>query len=105
LTRIRLLDELATVGVAMTALPIADVARVTSEQTGDVSVAFLVCGSGATTQQLRLASTRFALGVEVIAVVCDPDRTPGLRRVSGLSVLTIGFLEDLQASLSRAVTR
>jgi uncharacterized protein (DUF58 family) len=105
LTRTRLLDDLATVGVAATALPIADVARVTSEQTGDVSVAFLVCGSGATTQHLRLASTRFALGVEVIAVVCNPDRPPGLRRVSGLSVLTIGFLEDLQASLARAVAR
>ena len=51
---------------------------------------------------LRAASMKFPLDVEVVAVVCDPDRKPGLRRVAGLSVLTIGYLEDLQKSLSRS---
>jgi hypothetical protein len=55
-----------------------------------------------TPQQLRAASTKFPLGVEVVAVVCDPDKAPGLRRVAGLSVLTIGYLDDLQKSLSRS---
>lgn len=102
LTRSRLLDDLAVVEHSETALSIADVARVTGEQASGISVAFLVCGSGATPQQLRAASTKFPLGVEVIAVVCDPESSPGLRRVAGLSVLTIGFLEDLQKSLARA---
>jgi uncharacterized protein (DUF58 family) len=102
LTRTRLLDDLAVVEHAESALSIADVARVTGEQASGVSVAFLVCGSGASAQELRAASTKFPLGVEVVAVVCDPERTPGLRRVAGLSVLTIGYLEDLQKSLSRA---
>jgi uncharacterized protein (DUF58 family) len=102
LTRSRLLDDLAVVERVETALAITDVARVTGEQASGVSVAFLVCGSGATPQQLRAASTKFPADVEVVAVVCDPDRTPGLRRVSGLSVLTIGFLEDLQKSLARS---
>ena len=102
LTRSRLLDDLAVVEPSQTALSITDVARVTGEQASGVSVAFLVCGSGATPQQLRAASTKFPVGVEVIAVVCDPDRTPGLRRVAGLSVLTIGYLEDLQKSLARS---
>ena len=44
----------------------------------------------------------FPLAVEVVAVVCDPETVPGLRRVAGLSVLTIGYLEDLQKSLARA---
>jgi folate-dependent phosphoribosylglycinamide formyltransferase PurN len=83
-------------------LAITDVARVTGEQVSGVSVAFLVCGSGATPQELRAASTKFPVGVEVVAVVCNPDRTPGLRRVAGLSVLTIGYLEDLQKSLARS---
>ena len=102
LTRARLLDDLAVVERADTALPIVDVARVTGEQASGVSVAFLVCGSGTTPQELRAASTKFPADVDVIAVVCDPDRPPGLRKVSGLSVLTIGFLEDLQKSLARS---
>ena len=102
LTRSRLLDDLAVVERIDTALTITDVARVTGEQAGGVSVAFLVCGSGATAQELRAASTKFPADVDVVAVVCNPDRTPGLRRVAGLSVLTIGFLEDLQKSLARS---
>lgn len=102
LSRSRLLDDLAVVEQAEAALPITDVARVTAEQASGISVAFLVCGSGATAAELRAASTKFPLGVEVVAVVCDPEASPGLRRVSGLSVLTIGYLEDLQRSLARS---
>jgi uncharacterized protein (DUF58 family) len=102
LTRSRLLDDLAVVEHSQTALGITDVARVTGEQAGGVSVAFLVCGSGVGAGELRAASMKFPLDVEVVAVVCDPDRKPGLRRVAGLSVLTIGYLEDLQKSLSRS---
>lgn len=102
LSRVRLLDDLAVVERAESALSIADVARVTGEQAAGVSVAFLVCGSGATPQQLRAASTKFPADVEVVAVVCDPETTPGLRRVAGLSILTIGYLDDLQKALARS---
>ncbi|HWR85338.1 MAG TPA: DUF58 domain-containing protein [Rhodoglobus sp.] len=102
LNRTRLLDDLAVVQPAESALAIEDVARVTGEQAAGVSVAFLICGSGVTPQRLRAASTRFGPGVEVVAVVCDPERTPGLRRVAGLSVLTIGYLDDLRQALARS---
>jgi uncharacterized protein (DUF58 family) len=102
LTRARLLDDLSVVESAQTALAITDVARVAAEQIAGISVAFLVCGSGATPAELRSASTKFPVGVEVVAIVCDPDSIPGLRRVAGLSVLTIGYLEDLQRSLARS---
>ncbi len=102
ISRTRLLDDLALVEHTESALAITDVARVTGEQAGGVSVAFLVCGSGATPQELRAASTKFPLDVEVVAVVCDPETKPGLRRVAGLSVLTIGYLDDLQKALSRS---
>ncbi|MES2093971.1 MAG: DUF58 domain-containing protein [Actinomycetota bacterium] len=102
LTRTRLLDDLALVQHSESALGIADVARVAAEEVTGVSVAFLVCGSLATPTELRAASTKFPAGVEVVAVVCDPETIPGLRRVAGLSVLTIGYLEDLQRSLARA---
>jgi uncharacterized protein (DUF58 family) len=102
LTRTRLLDDLSLVESADAALRITDVARVAAEQVAGISVAFLVCGSGASASDLRLASTKFPIGVEVVAIVCDPDTIPGLRRVAGLSVLTIGYLEDLQRSLARS---
>jgi uncharacterized protein (DUF58 family) len=102
LTRTRLLDDLSVVESAETALKITDVARVAAEAIAGISVAFLVCGSGATASELRSASTKFPVGVEVVAIICDPDSIPGLRRVAGLSVLTIGYLQDLQRSLSRS---
>ena len=102
LSRARLLDELAIVESAETALAITDVARVASTQVTGVSLAFLVCGSAPTPTELRAASTKFPVGVEVIAIVCDPGALPELRRVAGLSVLTIGYLGDLTRSLAKA---
>ncbi len=102
LTRTRLLDDLAVVELTESALGIMDVARVAADEVAGISVAFLICGSLATPTELRAASTKFPPGVEVVAIVCDPEKIPGLRRVAGLSVLTIGYLEDLQKSLARA---
>jgi hypothetical protein len=39
--------------------------------------------------------------VDVVAIVCDEGAVPSLRRVADLSVLTIGYLEDLQRSLAK----
>ncbi|GAB2461655.1 uncharacterized protein (DUF58 family) [Conyzicola lurida] len=102
-SRTKLLDELAVVESAETAIAITDVARVAGMQVAGVSVAFLICGSAVTPADLRAASTKFPAGVEVIAVVCDPDAAPRLRSAPGLSVLTIGYLEDLPKSLARVV--
>ena len=104
LTRARLLDDLAVVEPAESALGIVDMARVAGAQIPGVSVAFLVCGSTPSSAELRAASTKFPSGVEVVAVVCDPLAAPGLRRVTGLSVLTIGYLADLRHSLERATS-
>jgi uncharacterized protein (DUF58 family) len=97
----RLLDDLAVVDVAASALNIRDIARVAAEDLNGISVAFLVCGSRTTPAELRAASHSFPLGVEVVAIVCDPDAVPGLRRVAGLSVLTIGYLDDLRVAMAR----
>lgn len=102
LTRTRLLDDLALIEHAESALNVRDVARVVSEQVGGISVAFLLCGSTTTATALRAASASFPVDVEVVAIVCDPEIVPGLRRVPGLSVLTIGYLKDLQKSLARS---
>lgn len=101
LSRARLLDELAVIDRGESFLPLADLARVAADTVSGVSVAFLVVGSLPTPAALRAASTRFPPGVEVIIVVCDPEAVPGLRRVAGLSIFTIGYLEDLQKALAR----
>jgi len=98
----RLLDDLAFVTAADSALGIRDVARVASDDVDGISVAFLVCGSTPTPAALRAASASFPLDVEVVAIVCDPDAVPGFRRVAGLSVLTVGYLDDLRIALARS---
>ncbi len=100
-TRRRLLDDLSAVEPSAAALPLTELAKVAAEGVAGISVAFLVCGSATTLSQLRAASVRFPAGVDVVAVVCDPEAVPRLRRIAELSVLTIGFLEDLQKSLAR----
>ena len=102
LSRNRLLDDLARVESSDATLPLVDVSRVAATRVSGISVAFLICGSRATPASLRAASSKFPLGVEVLAVVCDPESIPGLRQVPGLSVLTIGYLDDLYRSLRGA---
>ncbi|AMM21144.1 hypothetical protein AX769_14620 [Frondihabitans sp. PAMC 28766] len=104
LTRTRLLDELSLVTFSESALAITDVARVTGEQVTGVSVAFLVVGSTTRITDLRAAAAAFPPGVEAVAIVCDPDTVPGMRRVADLTVLTVGYLDDLKQSLAKVVS-
>ncbi len=97
----RLLDDLAGVETAASALRLPELAQVASEDAAGTSIAFLVCGSTVTATQLRSAAAHFPLGVDVVAIVCDEGAVPTLRRVADLSVLTIGYLEDLQRSLAK----
>jgi uncharacterized protein (DUF58 family) len=101
INRGRLLDDLAAVETAETALRMPELARVASEDAAGTSIAFLVCGSTVGAAQLRAASAHFPLGVDVVAIVCDEGAVPSLRRVTDLTVLTIGYLEDLQKSLAK----
>lgn len=97
----RLLDDLAGVDLAEAALRLPELAQVASEDAAGTSIAFLLCGSTVTATQLRSAAAHFPLGVDVVAIVCDEGAVPTLRRVADLSVLTIGYLEDLQRSLAK----
>lgn len=97
----RLLDDLAGVETADAALRLPELAQVASEDAAGTSIVFLVCGSTVSATQLRAAATHFPLGVDVVAIVCDAGAVPSLRRVADLSVLTIGYLEDLQRSLAK----
>lgn len=99
-TPTRLLDALCRIEMAGSALHITDVAKVSADTTPDLSIVFLVCGSDVTTAHLRQAATMFQLGIAVVVVRCAPGSAPGLRRVGDVSILTIGYLEDLRSSLA-----
>lgn len=102
LTRTRLLDDLSRLERSPAALPLAELGRLAGEGTAGISVAFLVCGSATTLSELREASRTFPAGVDVVAVICDPEAVPSFRRVAELTVLRIGYLEDLQKSMARS---
>jgi len=103
LTTTRLLDDLCRVDRTADALPLGALAQSAADAVAGISVVFLVYGSTVSLAELRAAATHFPGGVEVVAVVCAAESVPSLRRVAELSVLTIGFLEDLQHSLARGV--
>lgn len=103
-TPTRLLDEFASVSLADACLPIAEVSRIVGNDTAGISVAFLVVGSTVELPALRLAATRFPVGVEVVAVICEPEAQPRFLRVAGLTVMTIGYLDDLRHALHRSAT-
>ncbi|ASD21394.1 DUF58 domain-containing protein [Cryobacterium sp. LW097] len=101
LTPTRLLDDLSGVDLAPDADGVRALSRRAAAAVDGLSVAFLLCGSATPLAALRASAAGFPLGVEVVAVVCEPGARPGLRRAGGLSLLTIGFLDDLQHSLAR----
>ncbi len=98
----RLLDDLAVVDAAPTALPLRDVARLVADEIPGLSVVFLIGGSGTRAQDLRACAARFPADVDVVAVICDLEAEPGMRRVGGLRVLTIGYLDELRSALARS---
>ncbi|MET0933836.1 MAG: DUF58 domain-containing protein [Mycetocola sp.] len=100
-TGTRLLDDLSRIDRSETALPLADLARVAADSIAGISLAFIVCGATVPVASLRHAARQFPVGVEVIAVICDPDIVPSFKRAGELTVLTIGYLEDLQQSMAR----
>ncbi|HEV7849655.1 MAG TPA: DUF58 domain-containing protein [Mycetocola sp.] len=98
----RLLDDLSRIDRSETALPLVDLARVAADSIAGISLAFLVCGAAVSVSSLRHAASHFPVGVEVIAVVSDPEAVPSFKRAGELTVLRIGYLEDLQQSMARA---
>ena len=103
-TRERLLDDLAEIGASERAAPLGELARAAADEVAGVSVVFLVCGTGTAPAAIRSAAVGFPPGVQVVAVVCDPEVEPGLRRLGALSVLTIGYLDDLRVALQKGAT-
>jgi uncharacterized protein (DUF58 family) len=98
-----LLDDLSATTESATAARLPAVARAVGESAPDASVVFLACGSTVTARELRAAASHFATGVEVVAVVAEPEAESTLVRIDSLRITRIGYLDDLVRTLTRAV--
>ncbi|MDF2991293.1 MAG: hypothetical protein K0S37_1807 [Microbacterium sp.] len=85
-------------------MPVSDVCRLASESTERLSIAFVVVGSRVPVARLRHAALAFPVDTAVAAVVCDERAHPRMQSIAGLTVLTIGTLDDLSGLLVRGAT-
>lgn len=65
------------------------------------SIVFLLCGSTPTPAQIREAGAALPLGARVVAVRAVPGMAPSVRRLSGITVVTIGSLDKLPPTLRK----
>lgn len=85
-------------------MPVEDVCRLASEANERLSIAFVVVGSAVSLGRLRQAALAFPADTAVAAVICDESAHPRMQSVAGLTVLTIGTLDDLAGLLVRGAT-
>lgn len=97
-----LLDAVSEVEGGTADIDVGGLATLANDLVVGVSLVYLVCGSAPSMRDLRSWSLRFPPGVEIVAVVCSPGSVPSLRRVGELSVLEIGYLDDLRRALAKA---
>lgn len=100
-SRARLLDDLAGVFLAEASPNLIMLAKLSAGHSADISVGFLITGSVPDAKTIHAASVSFPMGVEVVAVVCQPEATPGLKLLGRLTVITIGRLDDIKQILGR----
>jgi uncharacterized protein (DUF58 family) len=98
----RILDRLAGVDREPTADGIVAAARTIAVAVPDVSVALLLCGPLPTPAEIREAGACLPLGVRVIVVRAVAGAATSMRRISDVTVVTIGSLDVLPRALRAA---
>lgn len=99
-----MLDGFSGVEMLESTMAIGDVCRLTAESEERLSVAVLVTGSTVPLAALQKAALAFPVDTAVVAVVCDERAHPRMRALTGLTVLTVGTLDDLSGLLLRGAT-
>jgi hypothetical protein len=99
-----MLDGFSAVERFENTMNVEDICRLASEANERLSIAFVVVGSLVALGRLRSAALAFPADTTVVAVVCDERAHPRMRALSGISVLTIGTLDDLSGLLLRGAT-
>jgi uncharacterized protein (DUF58 family) len=96
-----MLDGFSGIARIENTMPVEEVCRLAAESNERLSIAFLVVGSTVPLQRLRQAALAFPADTALVAVVCDESAHPRMRVLAGLSVLTIGTIDDLSGLLVR----
>lgn len=95
----RLLDGMSEIEWASGDIGVGELAALAAATVPGISIVFLVVGSKPGVRELRSWSQRFPAGVQTVAIVCTPGQSPSMLDVSGLTVLRIGYLNDLRHAL------
>lgn len=103
-SRRTMLDGFSAVDLLGNTMAVADVCRLAAEANERLSIAFIVVGSRVPLTRLRQAALGFPADTAVVAVICDESAHPRMRALSGLTVLTVGTLDDLSGLLVRGAT-
>lgn len=99
-----LLDGFSGLQRLESTMPVADVCRLAAEASARLSIAFVVVGSRVSLTQLRQAALGFPADTAVVAVRCDERAHPRIQSLSGLTVMTVGTIDDLSGLLLRGAT-
>jgi uncharacterized protein (DUF58 family) len=102
LTPIAMLDGMSGIERSEDVMPLEEVARMTAQDAGQLSLVFMIVGSLTPVARLRKAAVGFPSDVTVIAVRCDPGAEPSVRTARELRVMTLGMLHDLGHIMLRA---
>ncbi len=101
LTPRTLLDAMAGVQGSERALRLETVTALAVASHADLSIAFVVTGSGPSLTRLRTAALAFPVDVVTVAVRIEPGAEPTLRSTDDLTVMTVGALHDLSHMIAR----
>jgi uncharacterized protein (DUF58 family) len=96
-----LLDDLSIIESDLNVMEVEQVCSLAAQVITDMSIAFVVVGSEITPRRLQSLAMKFPRNVEVVAVVCDLNGTPGLRELSGVRVMTVAIPEDFKGLMAR----
>ncbi|MFD4959699.1 DUF58 domain-containing protein [Microbacterium sp. NPDC058389] len=99
-----MLDGFSGVDLLPSTMPVGDVCRLTAESGERLSIAFVVVGSRVPLTRLQQAALAFPADTEVVGLICDERAHPRMQPVSGMTVLTVGTLDDLAGLLLRGAT-
>ncbi|GAA3633504.1 DUF58 domain-containing protein [Microbacterium awajiense] len=99
-----LLDAFSGVSALENTMAVADVCRLASEANERLSIAVVVVGSTVSLTSLQKAALGFPADTSVVAVRCDERAHPRIQTLAGITVMTVGTLEDLSGLLLRGAT-
>ncbi|MET0673088.1 MAG: DUF58 domain-containing protein [Microbacterium pygmaeum] len=103
-SRRALLDGFSSVELLESTMPVEAICALTAETADQLSIAFVVAGSRVTLSRLQRAALSFSADTTVVGVICDERAHPRMQAVAGLTVLTVGTLDDLSGLLVRGAT-